>query len=63
MSYDQARDTLSYYGIYIKTTSPVTDAGRQSVISQSVSPGTYVSHGSVVEVALYDDDEAMLGRY
>jgi len=63
MSYSQARDTLSYYGIYIKTTSPVTDAAQQSVISQSVSPGTYVSHGSVVEVALYSDDEAMLGRY
>lgn len=63
MSYEKARDTLSYYGIYIKTTSPVTDAKQQSVISQSVSPGTYVSHGSVVEVALYSDDEAMLGRY
>ena len=63
MSYSQARDTLSYYGIYINTTSPVTDAGQQSVISQSVSPGTYVSHGSVVEVSLYSNDESMLGRY
>ena len=63
MSYDEARDALSYYGIYIKTTSPVSDSARQSVISQSVSPGTWLSHGSVVEVALYNDDESMLGRY
>ena len=63
MSYQQARDTLSYYGVYIKTRSPLLDGERQSVISQSISPGTYVSHGSVVEVALYDDDESMLGRY
>ncbi|MBQ8217567.1 MAG: PASTA domain-containing protein [Oscillospiraceae bacterium] len=63
MSYSEARDTLSYYGIYIQTTSPVRDSAQQSVISQSISPGTMVSHGSVVEVALYSDDEAMLGRY
>ena len=63
MSYQQARDTLSYYGIYIKTRSPVLDGAKQSVISQSISPGTYVSHGSVIEVALYNDDESMLGRY
>ena len=63
MSYDEARDALSYYGIYIKTTSPVSDSARQSVISQGVSPGTWLSHGSVVEVALYNDDESMLGRY
>lgn len=63
MSYEEARDTLSYYGIYIKTASPVLDASKQSVISQSLSPGTWASHGSVVEVALYNDDESMLGRY
>lgn len=63
MSYEQARDTLSYYGIYIKTRSPVLDGTKQSVISQSVSSGTRISHGSVIEVALYNDDESMLGRY
>ena len=63
MSYAQARDALSYYGLYIKTASPVVDASAQSVISQGLSPGTVVSHGTVVEVALYSDDESMLGRY
>ncbi len=63
MSYAQARDTLSYYGIYIHATSPVTDAGTQKVSSQSIQPGCLVGHGSIVEVTLFSDDDSMLGRY
>ena len=63
MSYAQARDTLSYYGIYIQTASPVTDAETQKVSSQSVKAGTVVGHGSIVEVTLVSGDDSMLGRY
>ena len=31
MTYNQARDTLSYYGIYISTRSNVTDSAAQTV--------------------------------
>lgn len=63
MSYQQARDALSYYGVYIKTSSVITDPASQTVRAQSVAPGTYVSHGSTVEVTLIDSDESMLGKY
>ena len=63
MSYAQARDTLSYYGIYIQTASPVTDAETQKVSSQSIKAGTVVGHGSIVEVTLVSGDDSMLGRY
>ena len=63
MSYAEARDTLSYYGIYIQTASPVTDAGTQRVSTQSIKAGTAVGHGSIVEVTLISGDDSMLGRY
>ncbi len=63
MSYQEARDTLSYYGLYIQTVSPVTDTGQQTVSSQSIAPGTSVEHGSVVEVGLVSSDDSMLGKY
>lgn len=63
MSYSEARDTLSYYGIYIQTISPVTNAEEQTVSSQSIAPGTRIEHGSVIEVTLISGDESMLGKY
>ncbi|MGI5976462.1 MAG: penicillin-binding transpeptidase domain-containing protein [Candidatus Limivicinus sp.] len=63
MSYNEARDTLSGFGIYIKTRSPLIDGDTQLVSTQSFSPGTYVEHGSCVEVSLVSSDESMLGKY
>ena len=63
MSYEEARDALSYYGIYIRSQSPVTDAENQKVVSQSIAPGIRLDHGSIIEVTLIDDDKSMLGRY
>lgn len=63
LCYSTARDILSFYGIYIHTTSPVTDAGNQTVSTQSVSAGTSVGHGSVIEVTLISSDEDILGIY
>ena len=63
MSYEEARDALSYYGIYISSKSPVTDSANQKISSQSISPGTGIDHGSIIEVTLIDDNNSMLGRY
>lgn len=63
MSYEKARDTLSYYGLYISSLSSVTDAAKQTVYSQSLPAGTELEHGSIVEVTLVDQDESMLGKY
>ncbi len=63
MSYDKARDTLSYYGLYISSLSPVNDAKTQTINSQSLPAGAELEHGSIVEVTLIDQDEALLGKY
>lgn len=63
MSYIQARDTLSYYGIYISTRSCVKDAARQIVSSQSLAAGTEVDHGCIIDVTLIDEDDSLLGKY
>lgn len=63
MSYAQARDMLSYYGMYIRTSSVVSNAEKQTVCSQSISAGTMTQHGTAVEVSLVSRDEDMLGRY
>ena len=63
MSLNEARDTLSYYGLYVNTHSGLTDPERQTVSSQSFPAGTELRHGSVVEVTLIDSDEDFLGKY
>ena len=63
MSYDEARDTLSYYGLYISTRSTVTDSAAQTVSGQSIAAGTGVDHGCIIEVSLIDQDDSILGKY
>ena len=63
MTYSRARDTLSYYGIYIRTKSAVTDMDAQTVSSQSLAAGTEMYHGGIVEVTLIDEDDSILGIY
>jgi len=63
MSYNEARDALSYYGIYIHSLSAVNAPDEQVVGTQSINAGEKVSHGSVIEVSLISDDESMLGKY
>ena len=63
MRYDEARDTLSYYGLYIQTNSPVRFGDEQRVGSQSIAPGTKLNHGAVVRVTLISGDDSLLGRY
>jgi hypothetical protein len=54
---------LSDYGIYIQTSGAVTDPDKQTVVTQSIAPGTQVEHGTVVEVGLVSADSSMLGKY
>jgi len=63
MRYEEARDALSYYGLYIQTNSPVRVGDEQRVGSQSVAPGTPLEHGAVVRVTLISGDDSLLGRY
>ncbi len=63
MGYEEARDTLSYYGLYIQTNSPVYADGKQRVGSQSIAPGALREHGSVIQVTLISGDDSLLGRY
>ena len=63
MSYEKARDTLSYYGIYITTHSNVTDPSLQTVSSQSLPSGAGLEHGCIIEVTLIDQDASLLGKY
>ncbi|NCB51596.1 MAG: PASTA domain-containing protein [Clostridia bacterium] len=63
LPYDIARQRLSYYGLFIRTSSSVTDAESQLISAQSIEVGTEVAHGTVVEVTLVTDDTSILGRY
>ncbi len=63
LTYAEARDRLSYYGIYVSTDSVVTDAESQRVLSQNLEAGTYVEHGTIVEVRLETMSTDMLGIY
>lgn len=63
LSYDKARDMLSYYGLYINSHSEAGDPSLEIVGQQSVPAGTLLDHGSIIEVTLIDNNSEMLGRY
>ncbi len=63
MSYSQARDLLSHYGLYIQSSGAVTDSDNQIVSTQSIDAGTQVEHGTVLSVTLVSGDESILGKY
>lgn len=63
MKYEQARDVLSYYGLYLQTNSPVTGDDGQYIGSQNVTPGTPRRHGDVIQVTLISGDDSLLGKY
>ncbi|HBD86976.1 MAG TPA: penicillin-binding protein, partial [Clostridiales bacterium] len=63
LPYDIARQRLSYYGLFLKTSSSVTDPVGQLISAQSIPVGSEVEHGTVVEVTLVTNDSSMLGIY
>jgi stage V sporulation protein D (sporulation-specific penicillin-binding protein) len=63
LSYTTARQRLAYYGLYISTSSSVSNPDTQKVTAQSIAVGTDVKHGTVINVTLATNDASMLGRY
>jgi stage V sporulation protein D (sporulation-specific penicillin-binding protein) len=63
MTYEQARDTLSYYGLYLQTNSPLFHDASQYIGSQNVAPGSFRRHGDVIQVTLISGDDSLLGKY
>lgn len=63
MTLEEARDTLSRRGLFIRSLSPYDGQIRQRVRSQSVSAGTMIRHGAVIQVSLADSQEELLGIY
>ena len=63
MSYDEARDTLSYYGLYIQTLSPIQENEKQTIGSQNAAAGSKRKHGDVIQVTLVSGDDSLLGKY
>ena len=63
MRYNEARDLLSRYGLYLHSLSAVFDGETQCVGTQSVKAGSTAAHGSVIEVSLLASDTGLLGKY
>lgn len=63
LTYADARDRLSYYGIYLSSSGLVSNPSGQLVSTQSIPAGSMVEHGTVVEVTLVTDDSDILGLY
>jgi len=63
LSYSEARDILSRYGLYIQSSGAVSDADTQMVSTQSIQAGTLAEHGSVIQVSLVSGDDSILGKY
>ena len=61
LSYSTARQTLASYGLYVRATGPVSDPASVTVSSQTISAGTQVKPGTVVEVTVIDTSNQ--GRY
>ena len=63
LSYEDARDLMAAYGLYLRSLSPVQPDGNQRIGSQSIPAGTLLRHGTVVTVSLLSTDQEMLGIY
>ena len=63
MRYNDARDLLSRYGLYLHSLSAVFDGESQCVGTQSVKALSEAAHGSVIEGTLLSSDEELLGKY
>ena len=61
LSYSTARQTLASYGLYVRATGPVSDPASVTVSSQTITAGTKVKPGTVVEVTVIDTTNQ--GRY
>ncbi len=62
LSYTEAKTLLGGYGLFVSTDCVITDPDNQIIKKQSISYGSSVKHGTVVEVTFTEGDD-MLGRY
>ena len=61
MSYRQAKAVLEQDGLFIRSMGvPPSDSLTIVVASQSVSPGSEVAYGSVIQVTLIDNDSSIM---
>ena len=63
MSYREANEVLSTYGLFIRSSSLIPEPDGLKVAAQSVKSGNPVVPGTVIEVTLLTSDKSMLGRY
>ena len=63
MSYAEANEVLSTYGLFIRSSSLIPDPDGLKISAQSIKRGSPVKPGTVIEVTLLTSDKSMLGRY
>ena len=64
LRYSEAREALGGAGLFIRSDSTIlADADTVRVAFQSLTPGTKVSLGTVVEVTLVNEDDEVYGIY
>lgn len=63
MSYKEANELLSTYGLFIRASTPIPEPSKLIVSTQNVKCGADVKPGTVVEVTLITSDKSMLGKY
>ena len=61
MTYSVAKQNLGGLALYVKASGPITDSTAVVVTNQSITAGTSVAHGTIVEVTVADTSN--LGRY
>lgn len=62
LTYDVARERLSWYGLFIRSSTGIKFENENALITQqSIPVGTMVEYGTVIEVTFVDNSE--LGRY
>lgn len=62
-SYTDASLILSYYGLYVQTSSSIVNPDSQMVSTQNIPEGTLVDHGTIVDVTLVSGDTSIIGRF
>ena len=61
MSYRQAKAVLEQDGLFIRSMGvPPSDSLTIVVASQSISPGSEVAYGTVIQVTLIDNDSSIM---
>ena len=63
MSYRDANELLSSYGLFIRASSPIPEPDKLTVSTQNILSGAEVKPGTVIEVTLITSDKSMLGKY